>query len=33
MVRLKKKGYNFPELEARGWLEGWLDEEDEAFLN
>ena len=29
MVRLKKKGYNFPDLEAKGWLDGWLDEEDE----
>lgn len=29
MVRLKKKGYNFPDLEARGWLDGWLDDEED----
>lgn len=23
MLRLKKKGYEFPELEAMGWLDGW----------
>ena len=23
MIRLKKKGYEFPELEALGWLDGW----------
>jgi hypothetical protein len=32
MVRLKLKGYNFPELEAKGWLVGWLDEEEEELL-
>ncbi len=35
MTRLKKKGFNFPELEKRGWLEGWLEDEDDEdpFLN
>jgi len=23
MIELKKKGYKFPELEARGYLIGW----------
>ncbi len=23
MLRMKKKGYEFPELEALGWLDGW----------
>lgn len=26
MLRLKSKGYEFPELEARGWLDGWIDD-------
>lgn len=34
MKRLKAKGYNFPDLEERGWLDGWMDEdEDEDYLN
>ena len=33
MVRLKMKGYNFPELEAKGWLEGWLDDDEQEFLD
>ncbi|KAL4493666.1 hypothetical protein ABPG72_004159 [Tetrahymena utriculariae] len=32
MMRLRKKGYDFPTLEAKGWLEGWIeDEEDEDY--
>ena len=27
MLALKKKGYQFPELEAKGWLEGWEDDD------
>jgi hypothetical protein len=23
MIKLKRKGYVFPELEAAGWLDGW----------
>jgi hypothetical protein len=30
MVRLKKtKGYEFPGLEEKGWLDGWLEDDDE----
>ena len=29
MVRLKRKGYSFPELEAKGWLDGWEEDTEE----
>jgi hypothetical protein len=30
MVYLKKKyGYNFPDLEEKGWLKDWLEDEDD----
>ena len=32
MIKLKQKGYEFPELESKGWLEGWLDECDDDFV-
>ena len=27
MMRYKEKGFNFPELEAKGWLNDWIPEE------
>ena len=29
---MKQKGYDFPNLEAKGYLEGWIEEDEEAFL-
>lgn len=27
MMRLRKKGYDFPQLESRGWLDDWIEDE------
>eukprot|EP01017_Pseudomicrothorax_dubius_P048307 TRINITY_DN8767_c0_g1_i1.p1 TRINITY_DN8767_c0_g1~~TRINITY_DN8767_c0_g1_i1.p1 ORF type:complete len:195 (-),score=47.81 TRINITY_DN8767_c0_g1_i1:139-723(-) len=32
MMELKNKyGYVFPELEAKGWLKGWMDDDDDEI--
>jgi len=33
MLRLKAKGYEFPELEAKGWLNGWTDDNNQDMLS
>lgn len=31
MKKLKAKGYNFPDLEEKGWLDGWMDDDDDEL--
>ena len=29
MMKYKKKGFEFPELEAKGWIDDWDEDVDE----
>eukprot|EP00335_Anophryoides_haemophila_P000028 CAMPEP_0204821350 /NCGR_PEP_ID=MMETSP1018-20131115/9454_1 /ASSEMBLY_ACC=CAM_ASM_000518 /TAXON_ID=46462 /ORGANISM="Anophryoides haemophila, Strain AH6" /LENGTH=30 /DNA_ID= /DNA_START= /DNA_END= /DNA_ORIENTATION= len=30
MKKLKEKGFDFPDLEEKGWLDGWMDDDNDG---
>ncbi len=33
MMKMKKKGYDFPNLEGKGYLEDWEEKDEELYLD